>query len=175
MHPVLPDTNTVIDSLSSSALDLSFQEGNLSAESSDEKNDEETSDEENESVLNESELQQESLSPAVYETKENQNKSSIAGSKKRTIIRPHEKRHAPRSQTQAIGNLTAGVNKMAELQAKRLKLQEESEKKRRKERGNLLKFCREEAERNRQYELQLAKVTCRCFACHKALLLNKLS
>ena len=27
-----------------------------------------------------------------------------------------------------------------------------------KERGNLLKFCREEAERNRQHELQLTKV-----------------
>ena len=168
MHPVLPD------SLSSSALDLSIQEGNLSAEFSDEKNDEETSDEENESVLNESELQQESLSPVVFETKENQNKSSSAGSKKTTILRPHEKRHAPRSQTQAMGNLAAGVNKMAELQAKRLKLQEESEKKRRKERGNL-KFRREEAERNRQHELQLAKMTCRCLACHKALLLNKLS
>ena len=74
MHPVLTDTNTVIDSLSSSALDLSFQEGNLSAESSDEKNDEETSDKENENVLNQSELQEQSLSPAVCERKENQTK-----------------------------------------------------------------------------------------------------
>ena len=53
MHSVLTDTKTVIDSLSSSTLDLSFQEENLSAESSDEKNDEKMSDEENESVLNE--------------------------------------------------------------------------------------------------------------------------
>ena len=44
MHPVLTDMNTVIDNLSSSALDLSFQEENLSAESFDGKNDEETSD-----------------------------------------------------------------------------------------------------------------------------------
>ena len=42
MHPVLTDTNTVIDSMSSSALDLPFQEVNLSAESSNRKNDEET-------------------------------------------------------------------------------------------------------------------------------------
>ena len=102
MHPVLTDTNTVIDSMSSSALDLPFQEVNLSAESSNQKNDEVTSDEENESVLNESELLEESLSPAVCETKENQNKSSNAGSKKSTIMIPHEKRPAPRSQTQAM-------------------------------------------------------------------------
>ena len=123
MHPVLTDTNTVIDSMSSSALDLPFQEVNLSAESSNQKNDEVTSDEESES-----ELLEESLSPAVCETKENQNKSSNAGSKKSTIRIPHEKRHAPRSQTQAMWNLAAGFNKMAELQAKRLKLQEKSEK-----------------------------------------------
>ena len=54
--------------------------------------------------------------------------------KKKKIIIPHEKRHALRLQTQAIGNLAADVNKMAELQAKPLKLQEESEKERRKER-----------------------------------------
>ena len=36
-----------------------------------------------------------------------------------------------------MGNLASGVNKMAELQVKRLKLQEESEKERRKERENL--------------------------------------
>ena len=68
MHSVLTDTKTVIDSLSSSTLDLSFQEENLSAESSDEKNDEKMSDEENESVLNESELQEKSLLPAAFET-----------------------------------------------------------------------------------------------------------
>ena len=36
-----------------------------------------------------------------------------------------------------MGNLASGANKMAELQVKRLKLQEESEKERRKERENL--------------------------------------
>lgn len=69
---VLTDTNTVIDILSSSALDLSFQEENFSAESSHKKNDEKTPDEEKESVLNESEFQEESLSPAVRETKSKQ-------------------------------------------------------------------------------------------------------
>ena len=61
--------------------------------------------------------------------------------KKKTIITPHEKRHAPRSQTHAMRDLAAGVNKIFELQAKRLKLEEESEKERRKERKNFLKFC----------------------------------
>ena len=51
-------------------------------------------------------------------------------------------------------DLAAGVNKTFELQAKRLKLEEESEKERRKERKNFLKFCQEETERNMQHELQ---------------------
>ena len=55
-----------------------------------------------------------------------------------------------------IANASDG--KMAELQAKRLKPQEESEKERRKERKNLLKFHREEAGRKKQHELPLAKM-----------------
>ena len=47
---------------------------------------------------------------------------------------------------------------MAELQAKRLKLPEKSKKKRKKQREKFLKFHLEEAERNRQHELQLAKI-----------------
>ena len=46
---------------------------------------------------------------------------------------------------------------MIELQAKRLKLQGQSEKEQRKERESL-KYRREEAERNRQHELQLTKM-----------------
>ena len=53
--------------------------------------------------------------------------------------------------------LLASVNKMIELQAKRLKLQGQSEKEQRKERESL-KYRREEAERNRQHELQLTKM-----------------
>ena len=120
MHPVLTDTNTVIDSLSSSALDLSFQEKNLSVESSDEKNDKETSDDENESVLNERELQEENLSPSVCETTKIKTQFLRLEVKKRIIIRPHEKRHTPGSRTQAMKNLAAGVNKMTGFQAKRL-------------------------------------------------------
>ena len=157
MHLVLTDTNNVIDSLSSSVLNLYFQEGNLSAESSDKKNDEETSDEKKECILNKSELQEESLSPTVRQRKI-KTKVLTLEVKKRTIIRPHEKCYAPRLQTQAMASLAAGVNKMAKLQTKRLKLKEESEKERKKERENLLKFRREEAERNRQHELQLAKM-----------------
>ena len=100
---VLTDTNTVIDILSSSALDLSFQEENFSAESSHKKNDEKTPDEEKESVLNESKFQEEAFHLLFVRqnqnrTEENQNKSSNAESKKR-ILRPHEKCHTPRSQT----------------------------------------------------------------------------
>lgn len=52
--------------------------------------------------------------------------------KKRAFTRQHEKRHVSRWQIQTMGNLAAGVNKMAELQAKQLKLQEECKNKRKK-------------------------------------------
>ena len=79
------------------------------------------------------------------------------GKKKGTIIRPNEKRNVPRSHLQALGNLATGVNKMAENSA-RLKMQQETEKDRRKERDELLKFRREEAEANRKHELALAQI-----------------
>ena len=41
-----------------------------------------------------------------------------------------------------MGNLAAGVNKMAELQAKRLKLQEESKKERKMKEKIFLSFVR---------------------------------
>ena len=76
--------------------------------------------------------------------------------KKRAFTRTHEKRHVSRWQIQTMGNLAAGVNKMAELQAKRLKLQEGKQERTKKERENFLQFRQNEAERNRQHELQLA-------------------
>lgn len=75
MHSVLTDTSTVMDRLPSSALGFSFQGGNRSTETSDEKNDQETSDEENKNVLKEGELQEESFSPGDYGTEENQNRN----------------------------------------------------------------------------------------------------
>ena len=62
--------------------------------------------------------------------------------KKRAFTRPHEKRHVSRWQIQTMGNLAAGVNKMAELQAKRLKLQEESNKERKMKEKIFLSFVR---------------------------------
>ena len=47
---------------------------------------------------------------------------------------------------------------MAEIQSKRLKMQADSEKERRKEREALLEFRREEAAANRRHELQLANM-----------------
>ena len=60
--------------------------------------------------------------------KDGPSSSGIVKGKSKLVVRPHEKRNVPRSQTQALGSLAAGVNKMADTQSKRLKLQEESEK-----------------------------------------------
>ena len=54
------------------------------------------------------------------------------------VAKPHAKRSAARSQLQAINQLAAGVSKLAEVNAKRLKVEE-------KDRHALLAFRREEA------------------------------
>ena len=80
-------------------------------------------------------------------TKESESVEKQSSSKKKptTIIRPNQKRNVPRSQMQALRNLATGVNKMAEINAKRLKMEAENEKERKKKRVALLEFRREEA------------------------------
>ena len=142
----MSDKNAGLEDISSSAADTSFVQEQVDDINSDV--DEILSDAENEDVeIDNSDV-------ATDATADIQSKKGD----KRTIIKPHEKRRAPRSQTQAIGSLTSSINKMAELQAKRLKLQEESENERKREREELLAFRREEAQRNREHELQVARM-----------------
>ena len=63
---------------------------------------------------------------------------------RKVVAKPHAKRSAARSQ------LAAGVNKLADVNAKRLKVEEKDRL--------ALKFRREEAEKNRKHEKEIAEV-----------------
>ena len=159
-RPVFSDTTTApLDDLTSEALDTSFVQGQ-----DDEGDGSEESDSELNLTDNEERPESADLEPIADTTvTDTAGTTSSSGTEKkngkgRLVVKPHQKRGATRSQTQALGNLASGVNKMADIQSKRLKIQEESEKSRKKERESLLEFRREEAERNRQHELKLAEM-----------------
>ena len=63
-------------------------------------------------------------------------------------MKPHQKRKAIRSQTQALSHLAEGMTQMIESQAKRPKALLQFERDR-----NFMEFKRVEAEKNRQHEL----------------------
>ena len=159
LHPVFSDTNATLDDLTSEALDISFVQ-----DQDDEGDGSEESDSELNLTDNEERPESADLEPiADTPVTDTAGTTSSSGTEKKNgegslVVKPHQKRGAARSQTQALGNLASGVNKMADIQSKRLKLQEESEKSRKKERESLLEFRREEAERNRQHELKLAEM-----------------
>ena len=169
LHPVMSDAHSTLDDLASQAQDTSFvqdhdETGNWSEAESDNEamEDEEEIDEHVEQNSEDDETESEVNVSAT--AKDVSGGKNLEKKKKNLVIRPHEKRNKHRSQTQALGNLASGVNKMAEMQSKRLKLQEESENSRRAERESYLQFRREEAERNRQHELKLAEMYMRILA-----------
>ena len=187
IHPVLTDAHSTLDDLASQAEDLSFvQEDSLVSESEVDSTGEGdgTSEDEDDGGERDAEVscskddkgeseemaerekgeREESEETAEREKEKSEGKSKQKKKGGKLTIRPHEKRTAPRSQTQALGNLATGVSRMADMQAKRLKLQEESENFRRAERESLLEFRREEAEKNRQHELTLAGMYMRILA-----------
>ena len=61
--------------------------------------------------------------------------------KRKTVTKQHEKQIVPRLQLQALSRLASGVNKIAEVNAKQVKLEQEDRK-------ALLKFWREEVAKN---------------------------
>ena len=69
--------------------------------------------------------------------------------KTKIVTKPNEKRNIPHSQLPALSQLAAGVNKLAELNAKRMKLEE---------REALLKFRREKTAKNGDHGKEMAKL-----------------
>ena len=67
------------------------------------------------------------------------------------VTKPHQKRGYVRSQTQAMSQLAASVNKLADVSSKKAKLENEG-------RLAMLKFKREEGEANRKHEIELASL-----------------
>ena len=67
------------------------------------------------------------------------------------VAKTQEKRTMARSQLQAMSQLASGVHRLSEVNAKRMKLEE-------KDRKALLEFGKEEAEKNRQHEKEMAQI-----------------
>ena len=67
---------------------------------------------------------------------------------KKIVTKTHEKKIVARSQLQAISQLASGVNRLADFNAKRMKLKE-------KDRKPLSEFRKEEAEKNQQHEKEM--------------------
>lgn len=70
---------------------------------------------------------------------------------KKVNVKPNEKRSVAKTQSQAIPHLASGVNKLADGNAKRLKMEE-------KDRESLLSFRKEEATNNRKLEKEIPEI-----------------
>ena len=68
-----------------------------------------------------------------------------AKNKKKVVAKPHEKRSVTRSQLQAISQLAASVNRLAEVSSRKMMIEE-------KDRKFLLEFGREEAEKAQEHK-----------------------
>ena len=71
--------------------------------------------------------------------------------KKKVVAKPHEKRSVARSQLQAMSQLAASVNRLAEVNARKMMIEENDHK-------SLLEFRREEAEQTREHEKDMAEL-----------------
>ena len=93
-----------------------------------------------------------------------QSESKNNKDKKRLIVKPHQKRKVVRSKTQALSHLSGGMTQLIESNAKRHKAQIDFERERYK---TFMEFKRDEAERNRRHELEMAKVFASAFTSFK--------
>ena len=87
--------------------------------------------------------------------KEDKVENVSANKKKAIVIKSHKKRKVVRSEAQALSQLAGGMNILIESQAEQHKEQMEFEKERDRA---FLEFKREEAEKNRRLELEIAKI-----------------
>lgn len=69
----------------------------------------------------------------------------------KTVWRPKEERGRVRSQTQALTQLAASINKLADINTERLKSEVD-------DRAALLRFRKEEAEATRRHEIEIAQL-----------------
>ena len=71
--------------------------------------------------------------------------------KKKVVAKPHEKRSVARLQLQAMNQLAASVNGLAEGNSRNMMIEE-------KDRKFLLEFRREEAEKTREHKKYMAEL-----------------
>ena len=83
----------------------------------------------------------------------------------RTVVAPHRKRKAVRSQKQALSELAASIQQMASTSMKKIRLSMEADLKRDK---MLLDFKREGPEKNREHELRMAQIFANAMASNRS-------
>ena len=81
--------------------------------------------------------------------------STNHGPIKKTVAAPHKKRKVVRSQQQALSHLAASVEQLASSAAKNQRLTTEADLKRDK---MLRDFKRDEAQKNREHDIQMAQI-----------------
>ena len=134
LNAVLGDTNSNLEEVVSNPLDTSYAKEHYENEDGESSSSEEETDQ-----------------------REGDNRASDnTGTRdKRLIVKPHQKRKVVRSQTQALSHLAGGMTQLIQSHAKRHKSQMDFERERDRA---FMEFKREEAERNRQHELEMAKI-----------------
>ena len=140
LNPILSDTNKELDSMfwhsySSFILQQNVDEN---SEEEEQKQEKERANEPDTNDFNDEDVEQETPP----------NKTLL---KRKTVTKPHEKQIVPRLQLQALSRLASGVNKIAEVNAKQVKLEQEDRK-------ALLKFWREEVAKNWVHEKKMVQL-----------------
>ena len=154
INPILSDANHGVEAVCSDPADTSFARQQYLQHDFDD------DDESGENELTESpEAEQNGFNSQNEEHEQGQvNECTIdnnenTSKRKKVVAKPHEKRSVPRSQLQALSQLAAGVDKLAEVNAKRMKIEE-------KDREAILQFRREEAEKIDNMKKKWLTFTC---------------
>ena len=165
LNPIFSDTNVEIN-LSSSGNDLSFT-GDLNLEHLDGLVDEGDDDD---YALNDerrdrfqrddSDEESEGHSATPEETPHTSDEASKAPRKKKlgadkTVVAPHQKKKKVRSQVEAQASMAASISEYSKFQKERW---EASLKEEREREDRFLEFKREEADKNRAHELEMARI-----------------
>ena len=148
---ILGDTNTDLNELVSTSLDMSYSQEVIQNDSKNESFEDNAGDDSDKDLYNDSEDDNESNNA----NKEDKAENVSANNKKTILVKPHKKRKVVRSQTPTLSEQAGGMTELIELQVKQHKEQMEFEKERDQA---FLEFKKEEAEKNRRHELEIAKI-----------------
>ena len=151
LDSILDDTTAALNELVSTSLGTSYSQEVIQNDNENESFEDNAGDDSDKDFYDHSEDDNESNNA----NKEDKVENVSANKKKAIVVKPHKKRKVVQSQTQPLSQLAGGMTKLNESQAKRHKEQMEFEKERD---WAFLEFTKEEVEKNRRHELEIAKI-----------------